>query len=209
MSSAAAIRRRKRKSASHTFKTATTSPRAENSIRMLYHAELERGRSAVRIECRLAQPAPSALDRSLRFPTVHRVGTEGRFWVEVTRSQRRRGTPGICAFGVGTAKVPRTLRRTAIVDPVFRRGLKRQFSNAVIENAAPDVTVRWPAGRSDAAWPCRRGVGDRLARLRARGLPHGRASMAYKDILVYLDPAVETIERIRLAVSLAKAQGRD
>ena len=31
--------------------------------------------------------------------------------------------------------------------------------------------------------------------------------MAYKDILVYLDPTVETVERIRLAVSLAKAHG--
>ena len=31
--------------------------------------------------------------------------------------------------------------------------------------------------------------------------------MAYKDILVYLDATVETVERIRLAVSLAKAQG--
>lgn len=31
--------------------------------------------------------------------------------------------------------------------------------------------------------------------------------MAYKDILVYLDPTVETIERIRLAVALAKAHG--
>ena len=31
--------------------------------------------------------------------------------------------------------------------------------------------------------------------------------MAYKDILVYLDPTVETVERTRLAVSLAKAHG--
>ena len=31
--------------------------------------------------------------------------------------------------------------------------------------------------------------------------------MAYKDILVYLDPTVETVERIRLAVSLAKTHG--
>ena len=31
--------------------------------------------------------------------------------------------------------------------------------------------------------------------------------MAYKDILVYLDPTVETVERIRLAVALAKAHG--
>jgi len=31
--------------------------------------------------------------------------------------------------------------------------------------------------------------------------------MAYKDILVYLDPTVETVERIRLAASLAKAHG--
>jgi len=31
--------------------------------------------------------------------------------------------------------------------------------------------------------------------------------MAYKDILVYLDPTVETLERIRLAASLAKAHG--
>jgi hypothetical protein len=31
--------------------------------------------------------------------------------------------------------------------------------------------------------------------------------MVYKDILVYLDPTVETVERIRLAVSLAKAHG--
>ena len=31
--------------------------------------------------------------------------------------------------------------------------------------------------------------------------------MAYKDILVYLDPTVETVERIRFAVSLAKAHG--
>ncbi len=31
--------------------------------------------------------------------------------------------------------------------------------------------------------------------------------MAYKDILVYLDPTVETVERVRLAVSLAKAHG--
>src|ERR1700683_4054787 len=38
-------------------------------------------------------------------------------------------------------------------------------------------------------------------------LPHGRANMAYQDILVYLDPTVETVERIRLAVSLAKAHG--
>ena len=33
--------------------------------------------------------------------------------------------------------------------------------------------------------------------------------MAYKDILVYLDPTVETVERIRLAVSLARRTGRD
>jgi nucleotide-binding universal stress UspA family protein len=33
------------------------------------------------------------------------------------------------------------------------------------------------------------------------------ANMAYKDILVYLDPTVETVERIGLAVSLAKAHG--
>ena len=31
--------------------------------------------------------------------------------------------------------------------------------------------------------------------------------MAYRDILVYLDPTVETVERIRLAVALAKAHG--
>ena len=31
--------------------------------------------------------------------------------------------------------------------------------------------------------------------------------MAYKDILVYLDSTVEVVERIRLAVSLAKAHG--
>lgn len=31
--------------------------------------------------------------------------------------------------------------------------------------------------------------------------------MAYKDILVYLDPTVETAERIRLGLSLAKAHG--
>ena len=31
--------------------------------------------------------------------------------------------------------------------------------------------------------------------------------MAYKDILVYLDPTVETVERARLAASLAKAHG--
>ena len=31
--------------------------------------------------------------------------------------------------------------------------------------------------------------------------------MAYRDILVYLDPTVETVERIGLAVSLAKAHG--
>jgi nucleotide-binding universal stress UspA family protein len=31
--------------------------------------------------------------------------------------------------------------------------------------------------------------------------------LAYKDILVYLDPTVETVERIRLAVALAKAHG--
>jgi nucleotide-binding universal stress UspA family protein len=37
--------------------------------------------------------------------------------------------------------------------------------------------------------------------------PLGRANMAYKDILVYLDPTVETVERIRLAAALAKAHG--
>jgi hypothetical protein len=31
--------------------------------------------------------------------------------------------------------------------------------------------------------------------------------MAYRDILVYLDPTVETVERIGLAVALAKAHG--
>ena len=31
--------------------------------------------------------------------------------------------------------------------------------------------------------------------------------MAYRDILVYLDPTIETVERIRLAVALAKAHG--
>jgi hypothetical protein len=31
--------------------------------------------------------------------------------------------------------------------------------------------------------------------------------MAYGDILVYLDPTVETVERIRLAGALAKADG--
>jgi nucleotide-binding universal stress UspA family protein len=33
------------------------------------------------------------------------------------------------------------------------------------------------------------------------------ADMAYRDILVYLDPTIETVERIRLAVALAKAHG--
>ena len=33
--------------------------------------------------------------------------------------------------------------------------------------------------------------------------------MAYKDILVYLDSTLEVVERIRLAVSLARRTGRD
>src|SRR5574340_785290 len=31
--------------------------------------------------------------------------------------------------------------------------------------------------------------------------------MAYKDILVYLDPTAESVERLRFAVDLAKASG--
>ena len=31
--------------------------------------------------------------------------------------------------------------------------------------------------------------------------------MAYKDILVYLDPTAESVERLRFAVDLAKAHG--
>ena len=38
-------------------------------------------------------------------------------------------------------------------------------------------------------------------------LPHMRVTWPIKDILVYLDSTVEVVERIRLAVSLAKAHG--
>ena len=65
--------------------------------------------------------------------------------------------------------------------------------------------VSEPVGHGPAAH--RRGEQDRWLAQEAAGLPQGRANMAYKDILVYLDPTVETVERIRLAVSLAKAHG--
>src|SRR6516164_11721798 len=45
---------------------------------------------------------------------------------------------------------------------------------------------------------------SRPARARAAAW---EGEMAYKDMLVYLDPTVEAVERIRFAVSLAKTHG--
>lgn len=52
----------------NTSETATTSSYAENSIRTLYHTQLEGGRSAVRIECRLAPASFSRRPLSRAFP---------------------------------------------------------------------------------------------------------------------------------------------
>src|SRR5271167_2390610 len=72
------------------------------------------------------------------------------------------------------------------------------------------VQVRWSTKPTRwASAVCRKGEAGLACSPEARParLPHGRANMAYRDILVYLDPTIETVERIRLAVALAKAHG--
>jgi nucleotide-binding universal stress UspA family protein len=60
-------------------------------------------------------------------------------------------------------------------------------------------------------WPSsglRREVGrGNLAVEQVDDAPIGRAKMAYKDILVFLDPTAEAVERARFAASLAKSHG--
>jgi hypothetical protein len=76
-----------------------------------------------------------------------------------------------------------------------------QNSNAIIDKDAPHVTVGRPTG------PVRRSLGLVSARpdsQRTRGPPIGEANMAYNDILVFLDPAAETVERTRFAVSFGE-----
>jgi nucleotide-binding universal stress UspA family protein len=63
------------------------------------------------------------------------------------------------------------------------------------------------AGRTRCRRPVAEAKGTGSLAEGAAQLARGRANMAYKDILVYLDPTVETVERIRLAVSLAKTNG--
>lgn len=73
-------------------------------------------------------------------------------------------------------------------------GIRRGLFQAAVDKRAPHVTVGGPAGLPAEAKPTAAGGGDRI----------GRTAMAYKDILVYLDPSAETAERLRSAINLAK-----